>query len=49
MLLAVGVLIGGFVAGGILMALGFVMIGMIVAFGAIPGAFVAWMTAGDRY
>ena len=49
MLLALGVLILGFVAGVILVAMDFVLIGILVAAGAIPAAFVAWMTAGDRY
>ena len=49
MLLALGVLILGFVVGVVLVALDFVLIGILVAAGAIPAAFVAWMTAGDRY
>jgi hypothetical protein len=49
MLLALGVLILGFVVGVVLVALGFVLIGILVAAGAIPAAFVAWITAGDRY
>lgn len=49
MLLALGVLVGGFIAGGILLALDFVLIGILVAGAAIPAAFVAWLTAADRY
>ena len=49
MLLALGVLILGFVAGVVLVAMDFVLIGILVALLAIPAAFVAWMTAGDRY
>ena len=48
-LLALGVLVGGFIAGGILVAMDFVLIGILVAGAAIPAAFVAWLTAGDRY
>jgi hypothetical protein len=48
-LLALGVLVGGLVAGGILVAMDFVLIGILVGAGAIPAAFVAWLTAGDRY
>jgi hypothetical protein len=49
LLLALGVLVGGLVAGGILVAMDFVLIGILVAGAAIPAAFVAWLTAGDRY
>lgn len=47
-LLALGVLVGGFVAGGILMAMDIVLIGIVIALAAVPAAFVAWITAGDR-
>ena len=49
LLIALGVLVGGFIAGGILVAMDFVLIGILVAGGAIPAALVAWITAGDRY
>ncbi len=49
MLIALGVLVLGFVAGLILLAMDIVLIGILVALLAIPAAFVAWMTAGDRY
>jgi hypothetical protein len=49
MLIALGVLILGFVLGIVLLAMDFVLIGILVALGAIPAALVAWMTAGDRY
>jgi hypothetical protein len=48
-LFAFVVLIACFVAGAILLALDFVLIGIIVALVGIPAAFVAWMTAGERY
>jgi hypothetical protein len=49
LLIALGVLVAGFIAGGILLAMDFVLIGILVAGGAIPAALVAWITAGDRY
>jgi hypothetical protein len=48
MMIGLAVLVLGFVAGVILIALDYVLIGILVAAGAIPAAFVAWMTAGDR-
>ena len=48
MMIALAVLILGFVVGVILLAMDFVLIGILVAVGAIPAALVAWMTAGDR-
>ena len=48
MMIGLGVLILGFVIGIILLAMDFVLIGILVACGAIPAALVAWMTAGDR-
>lgn len=48
MLIGLGVLVLGFVAGIVLLAMDFVLIGILVALLAIPAAFVAWMTAGDR-
>jgi hypothetical protein len=47
-LIGLGVLILGFVIGIVLLAMDFVLIGILVAAGAIPAALVAWMTAGDR-
>ena len=47
-LLAIGVLVAAVIAGVILMALDFVVIGIVVALGSIPIAFAAWITAGDR-
>jgi hypothetical protein len=49
LLIALGVLVAGFIAGVILLAMDFVLIGILVAGGAIPAALVAWITAGDRY
>jgi hypothetical protein len=48
MLIGLAVLVLGFVAGIILLAMDIVLIGILVALLAIPAAFVAWMTAGDR-
>jgi hypothetical protein len=48
MMIGLAVLVLGVVAGIILLAMDFVLIGILVALGAIPAAFVAWMTAGDR-
>ncbi|MGH2578850.1 MAG: hypothetical protein ACRDG9_14050 [Actinomycetota bacterium] len=47
-LIGLGVLILGFIIGITLLAMDFVLIGILVAAGAIPAALVAWMTAGDR-
>ena len=47
-LIGLGVLILGFVIGITLLAMDFVLIGILVAAGAIPAALVAWVTAGDR-
>ncbi len=47
--MALAVLVLGFIAGVVLIALDFVLIGIVVGVGAIPAALVAWMTAGDRY
>jgi hypothetical protein len=43
------VLVGGFVAAGVLIAMDIVLIGVLVGGLSIPLAFVAWLTAGDRY
>jgi hypothetical protein len=48
MMIALAVLILGFVIGVVLLAMDFVLIGILVACGAIPAALVAWVTAGDR-
>jgi hypothetical protein len=48
MMIGLAVLVLGFVAGVILVAIDVVLIGVIVGLLAIPAAFVAWMTAGDR-
>ena len=42
---ALGLVLAGFVAGGILMGIGFVFIGIIVAAAAIPVGFVTWIVA----
>ena len=47
-LLALGALIGCIVAGGILMAIGITLIGLIVMVAGVPIALVVWVTAGDR-
>ena len=49
LLVALAVLVIGFIVGVVLVAMDFVLIGILVAAGAIPAAFVAWITAGDRY
>jgi hypothetical protein len=48
-LVALGACLGGFLAGGILVAMDVVLIGVIVAAASIPIAFVAWIMAADRY
>jgi hypothetical protein len=47
-LIAVGVLIAGFIAGVILIALDFDLIGFVVALACIPFALAAWVMANDR-
>lgn len=47
-LIAAGVLFGGFIAAAILMSADLVFLSIIVGMCAVPGAFVAWVTAGDR-
>ena len=44
---SLGILVGGFVAGIILIALDHVFIGIIVAGAAIPVALAAWIVADD--
>jgi hypothetical protein len=48
-LIGLAVLVIGFIVGVVLVAMDFVLIGILIAAGAIPAAFVAWITAGDRY
>ncbi len=47
--IALGVVVGGFIAGAILVALGFELIGVIVAAASLPIALVAWIVAADRF
>jgi hypothetical protein len=44
---AIGILIGGFVAGAILWSTGHWVIGLICVCGAIPVALTAWIIADD--
>ena len=48
MMIGLAVLIIGVGIGIALLAMDFVLIGILVACGAIPAALVAWVTAGDR-
>ena len=48
MMIGLGVLIVGFIIGIVLLAMDFVLIGILVACLAIPAALVAGMPAGDR-
>ena len=47
-LAAIGVLVGAFVAGGILIGVGHTFLGIIVALAGVPLALVAWVMIGDR-
>jgi hypothetical protein len=47
-LLGLGVLIACLVAGGILLGLGHLVIGICVLLAGLPGAIVAWMKWNDR-
>jgi hypothetical protein len=47
-LLGLGVLIACLVAGGILLGLGHLVIGIVVMLSGLPGAIVAWMKWSDR-
>jgi len=47
-LFAIGVLIAGFIAGVILIALDFDLIGFVVVLASIPVGLVAWIAANDR-
>jgi hypothetical protein len=48
-LIALGVFAAGFVAGGLLVAMDRVLLGVVVAGAALPIGFAAWVMAGDRY
>jgi hypothetical protein len=48
-LIAAGVLFGGFILGSLLIGLDLVFLGIVVGMSAVPGAFIAWIMAGDRY
>ena len=45
---ALGTVLAGFVIGGILMASDHLIIGMAVAFAALPMALAVWIKVGDR-
>ncbi|HWN22263.1 MAG TPA: hypothetical protein VNP93_09850 [Gaiellaceae bacterium] len=47
-LVALGVLVAGFLAGVILIALDFDLIGFVVVLASIPVGLVAWIVANDR-
>lgn len=47
-LVALGVLVAGVIAGVVLIALNFDLIGFVVALAAIPVGLVAWIAANDR-
>jgi hypothetical protein len=47
-LVAAGVLFGGIALAAILMSLDLVFLSIIVGACAVPGAFIAWIIAGDR-
>ena len=49
LLIAGGVVLAGFLAAVILIAMDIVLIGVLVGALSIPLGFVAWLTAGDRY
>jgi hypothetical protein len=46
-LVALGVVVAGVIAGVVLLALGFTFVGIVVALAALPVGFVAWIMAGD--
>jgi hypothetical protein len=48
-LIAAGVLFGGFILASALIGADLVFLGMAVGMSAVPGAFIAWVMAGDRY
>jgi hypothetical protein len=47
-LVAIGVVVAGLLAGVILLALDFALIGIVVALAAVPVGLVAWVVANDR-
>lgn len=47
-LVAVLILVGGFIAGAVLIGLGFVLIGVIAGLAAVPVALIGWVMAGER-
>jgi hypothetical protein len=49
LLLALGIVVVGFIAAVVLISNDRVLIGILVGTLSIPLAFVAWLTAGDRY
>jgi hypothetical protein len=49
LLLAIGIVVVGFIAAVVLISNDRVLIGILVGTLSIPLAFVAWLTAGDRY
>jgi hypothetical protein len=48
-LIGLGVVVAGFIAAVVLIAMDIVLIGVLVGALSIPLGFVAWLTAGDRY
>jgi hypothetical protein len=48
LLAAIGTLIAGFVVGVILITAGHTLLGIVLAFAAIPLALIAWVMVGDR-
>lgn len=49
LLIAAGIVLLGFIAAVVLIAMDIVLIGILVGALSIPIGFVAWLTAGDRY
>lgn len=49
LLIAAGIVLLGFIAAVVLIAMDIVLIGILVGALSIPVGFVAWLTAGDRY
>lgn len=49
LLIAAGIVLLGFIAAVVLIAMDIVLIGILVGALSIPLGFVAWLTAGDRY
>jgi hypothetical protein len=48
-LIGLGVLFGGIILAAILMSVDLVFLSIIVGASSVPGAFIAWVMAGDRY